>query len=655
MSYLHKRVNSGSISPELESDDEITEKPVLKKLATSGIMQYSNHGDVALIGVFGVIAAFGYCFCPRITLAAFGVFVTLQIYKQFFPESKPLPEFHSSLTPSTPDTVTLEGLYIGEGEAWVEHKIFPSLGRSMKYAVKVHVKHTSEGRIATIVVDFKQTWITAEWSTRIEAEHETRHTGATIIKLSKESHKYDGNVHGYGIIRLNEISQKGDRVVGRFQVQGISDNFGFSFCASDVFTLKKQIPKTEDPKPHVYIDPVDTPSEMSSPPPAPLLPRESLRARNSLLPGESPALSPSKSYRPPIETTSQNKRAVVLSVFKHRDKLKALGEAFELENDLMKAGYKTWYCQQRINLPGDRPMPISTTRAHINEFNRYFLDCKKHNKLDGMFIMIVAHGCTKKGKPMLQLEDEDGAKFDLEEWLVNTVSGTEYPIICCVNSCRVLCPLMNQKPKIQHVLDPPNNIFLSWGSAAGELAIDDDMGFVNTWRKNIAADFYTDNIVKIADEVHRGCKIGKFHNGLDPNKGQCVNGVWASKKHLPLPTVVRTKAEKDSLNKCIEFAKRAAKANKSDFDFTKYSDPSELAMADNSSIQGKMILITETDLFAVMCCDSGTKIIHGMVFPQDAGDSLAKLVESVEQRKLEMTDVKTIFYHSREDFLKATK
>jgi len=630
MSYLHKRVNSGSISPELESDDEITEKPVLKKLATSGIMQYSNHGDVALIGVFGVIAAFGYCFCPRITLAAFGVFVTLQIYKQFFPESKPLPEFHSSLTPSTPDTVTLEGLYIGEGEAWVEHKIFPSLGRSMKYAVKVHVKHTSEGRIATIVVDFKQTWITAEWSTRIEAEHETRHTGATIIKLSKESHKYDGNVHGYGIIRLNEISQKGDRVVGRFQVQGISDNFGFSFCASDVFTLKKQVQK-----PDVKIVPPDLPE--------PLPPQPSLPFRRFI------------SDREPREKTSHNKCAAVLSVFKHRDQQKALGEAWDLENVLEEAGYKIWCCQQRKSL-GRRPMPISTTRAHINEFNQYFLDCKKHNKLDGMFIMIVAHGCTKKGKPMLQLEDEDGAKFDLEEWLVNTVSGTEYPIICCVNSCRVLCPLMNQKPKIKYVLDTPNNIFLSWGSAAGEKAIDDDIGFVNTWRKNIAADFDTDNIVQIADEVHRGCKIGKSDNGLDPNKGPCVNGVWASKKHLPVADVY-TKAEKDYLRECINWAKIAANKKNSVFDFTKYeSNRSELAMA--GLIQGTKILIIETDLFAVMHFHPETKMIHGMVYPKDAGDSLAKLKDAADPDssvKLEMTDVKTKFYHSREDFLKATK
>jgi len=256
---------------------------------------------------------------------------------------------------------------------------------------------------------------------------------------------------------------------------------------------------------------------------------------------------------------------------------------------------------------------------------------------------------------MLQLEDEDGAKFDLEEWLVNTVSGTEYPIICCVNSCRVLCPQLNQKPKIQHVLDPPNNIFLSWGSAAGELAIDDDMGFVNTWRKNIAADFDTDNIVQIADEVHRGCKIGKFHNGLDPNKGQCVNGVWASKKHLP--TVVYPQVVKDALKKCIDWAKKTANQNNSVFDFTKYSNPSELAIA--GIIQGKTILITETDLFAVMYCDSEkTKMIHGMVYPKDAGDSLAKLKDAADPDKLvklEMTDIKTNFYPSREDFFKATK
>ena len=205
-------------------------------------------------------------------------------------------------------------------------------------------------------------------------------------------------------------------------------------------------------------------------------------------------------------------------------------------------------------------------------------------------------------------------------------------------------------------MDTPNNIFLSWGSAAGEKAIDDDIGFVNTWRKNIAADFDTDNIVQIADEVHRGCKIGKSDNGLDPNKGPCVNGVWASKKHLPVADVY-TKAEKDYLRECINWAKIAANKKNSVFDFTKYeSNRSELAMA--GLIQGTKILIIETDLFAVMHFHPETKMIHGMVYPKDAGDSLAKLKDAADPDssvKLEMTDVKTKFYHSREDFLKATK
>ena len=38
-------------------------------------------------------------------------------------------------------------------------------------------------------------------------------------------------------------------------------------------------------------------------------------------------------------------------------------------------------------------------------------------------------------KPKIMLQDSDD--FDIESWMVDTLAGTEFPIICCINSCRV--------------------------------------------------------------------------------------------------------------------------------------------------------------------------------------------------------------------------
>ena len=40
-----------------------------------------------------------------------------------------------------------------------------------------------------------------------------------------------------------------------------------------------------------------------------------------------------------------------------------------------------------------------------------------------------------EAKPKLMLHDSDA--FDVEDWLTNTLSGTEFPVIICINSCRV--------------------------------------------------------------------------------------------------------------------------------------------------------------------------------------------------------------------------
>ena len=42
----------------------------------------------------------------------------------------------------------------------------------------------------------------------------------------------------------------------------------------------------------------------------------------------------------------------------------------------------------------------------------------------------------ESGKPKLILEDDDS--FDVEDWIVNVLAGTNFPVICCVSSCRIM-------------------------------------------------------------------------------------------------------------------------------------------------------------------------------------------------------------------------
>ena len=42
----------------------------------------------------------------------------------------------------------------------------------------------------------------------------------------------------------------------------------------------------------------------------------------------------------------------------------------------------------------------------------------------------------ESGKPKLILEDHNS--FDVEDWIVNVLAGTQFPVICCVSSCRIL-------------------------------------------------------------------------------------------------------------------------------------------------------------------------------------------------------------------------
>ena len=103
-------------------------------------------------------------------------------------------------------------------------------------------------------------------------------------------------------------------------------------------------------------------------------------------------------------------------------------------------------------------------------------------------------------------------------------------------------------------LDVPKNVYLSWGAATGDLAIDGD--FVEQWRLAIASDFLREPIEIVAYHVLTRCKGGKNYSGLDKRKGVCKGGTWVKKGHLA-PSEAIAKREKDLVQNCIFFAKKA--------------------------------------------------------------------------------------------------
>ena len=103
----------------------------------------------------------------------------------------------------------------------------------------------------------------------------------------------------------------------------------------------------------------------------------------------------------------------------------------------------------------------------------------------------------------------------------------------------------------------PKNIFLSWGAARGDLAVDGD--FVNFWRISLGSEFMKKNIEVVASNVLEYCKGGKNYPSLDPKKGRCRGGVWFQKGHLPAPANIVTKQHETLVKQCIKFATRAFK------------------------------------------------------------------------------------------------
>ena len=104
-------------------------------------------------------------------------------------------------------------------------------------------------------------------------------------------------------------------------------------------------------------------------------------------------------------------------------------------------------------------------------------------------------------------------------------------------------------------LDVPRNILLHWGAAAGDLALEGD--FVEQWRLAIASDFMKHSIERLAVDIKRRCKGGKYYSGLD-GKNVCKGGVWIQSAHLG-PSAATSKSKHDLIKGCIAFAIKALK------------------------------------------------------------------------------------------------
>jgi len=153
---------------------------------------------------------------------------------------------------------------------------------------------------------------------------------------------------------------------------------------------------------------------------------------------------------------------------------------------------------------------------------------------------------------------QDCDSFDVEDWMLNTLSGSEFPVIFCINSCRIDVGASDDTTFHElkaTTLEVPKNVFLTWGSAKGDLAGERD--FVKFWRYKIATDFMKKDINTVASDVLVDCKGGRTYSGLDPRKGVCKGGVWEVTGHLG-PSNTNPERQRDLIKSCIAFAMKAS-------------------------------------------------------------------------------------------------
>jgi len=341
------------------------------------------------------------------------------------------------------------------------------------------------------------------------------------------------------------------------------------------------------------------------------------------------------------------KCAAIFSVFKNRKERAAVNEAWELEKELeSSAGYGIWLCAGRDSLESP---PSSTSLNDIRGFNAWFEERKKREDIDGIFIMLIAHGYTsaEESKPKVMLQDIND--FDVEAWLTGTLAGSSFPVICCINSCRVDLDALGEQTCHElkaSTLDVPQNIFLSWGSSKGELAVDGD--FVQFWRYKIATDFTEKRIELVAAEVLSGCRGGKNYCGLDPRQGACINGIWEQKGHLG-PSIITPQQTQALIKRCIVFARRAFRKsieNNAEFE-------NEENWVSVGSLQGKKVAVLVGNSIAVLCSDDQKRVVHGLAWNECSGESLQPLIDRVNQ--IQVTDGTAKSFRSIEKFLATTE
>jgi len=338
--------------------------------------------------------------------------------------------------------------------------------------------------------------------------------------------------------------------------------------------------------------------------------------------------------------TNVVKYAAVFPVYSGRKHLynNPQKEARDMEEQLVKVGYTLW--RHEAGFTGNEPP--STSWEHMEKFNDWLQQKKEDNDIDGVFIMVIAHGRTSQGggdtRKKLKIKLEDCDNFDLEDWMENHLAGTQFPIILAMSCCRVDDQKLSNPAR---VLKLPN-IFLSWGAANGDRM--EDGKFVESWGLFIGAGkFMKEEIGVIGRAVIRNCGGGDYDDGLDFSK-RCVGGVWFNAGHL-VSNITAVNVE-DRINKCItKFSGLKAPCGKK---FT------ELKWAHSGTIQGKYTAVFEGNSIAILCSQVQTKYVQGIIYHHGQDSNKHKIEDLLKKiNKIQITE-KKMKYDSIEQFLKTT-
>jgi len=330
------------------------------------------------------------------------------------------------------------------------------------------------------------------------------------------------------------------------------------------------------------------------------------------------------------------KYAAIFPVYSGRNHLDPQKEARDMEEQLVKVGYTLW--RHEAGYIGKEPP--STYFEHIQDFNQWLQQKKKDNDIDGVFVMVIAHGKTSQGggdarqKPKIKLEDIDN--FDVELWMTDHLAGTTFPVILAMSCCRV----DDQKFSIPALVLKLNNIFVSWGAVNGNRM--EDGRFVENWRLFIGSgDFMKEEIGAVNKKVLRNCGGGEYDDGLDTSK-RCIGGVWFNDGHLV--SDITAEEVQDRINGCINYFSTAPWGKKF----------KELKWEHSGTIQGKYTAVFEGNLIAILCSQVQTMHVQGIIYHQgqDSNEHIEYLLKQIN--KIQITDKTPKKCNSIEQFMKTT-